>query len=313
MSKEKNCLILNSKYFGEDYLKTKIDEEIDNKLNRIYYDDDKVIDRQKIMIEIKDELENYYERLMHQQYMDESVKKVFKKYGECKVVKLLKEIDEYNRNYEYVRIRTVVTEDEIEEFLNYIKDYELRPTIEPLNAKTFLKLCRICYDAAPIRVYPKGISDYYIYKDERGSAFHEDSTVLDPKCYEDDKEFLEHYPLGAYHFEEIRFGGPCLQLTPCTIGLKIDNTIKAVKAWSGSFYSRTYSGETCGRTIKMYNALRRNGYPIVFHDPYETLDSYLGHIPDRDLGYKYYNSVEEAVTAINRKNEKGGNYETTNS
>ena len=250
--------------------------------------------------------EDDYKELIHKQYMDDDVERVFKKYGEENVIKTLKEIEEYEEKYEKVRIRTVVTEDEIEEFFNYAKDYELKPTIEPLNAKTFLKLCRICYDAAPVRVYPKCISDYYIYKDERGSAFHEDSTVLDPECYEDDKKFLEHYPLGAYHFEELRFGGPCLNLTPCIIGLNVDNTIKAVRAWTGSFYSRTYDANTCGRTIKMYNALRRNGYPITFFDPYKTLDCYLGTFPDENrYGYKYFNSVEEAINAVEgrRQNE----------
>ena len=56
----------------------------------------------------------------------------------------------------------------------------------------------------------------------------------------------------------------------------------------------------------MYNALRKNGYPITFHDPYKTLDNYLGHTPDDSLGYKYYNSLEEAISATNKKDEKGG-------
>ena len=303
MRNEKKYLIINSKYFGEDYLKTKIDEELESKRLSLY--DDEKIDMQKEIIDAKDSLEEIYENLMHMQYMDANVENVFKKYGEEEVVKSLKRIEEHLYKYQDVRIRIVVSEDEIEEFLEYIKDYELRPTIEPLNAKTFLKLCRICYDAAPIKVYPEGISDYFIYKNERGSAFHEDSTVLDPECYENDENFLAHYPLGAYHFEEIRFGGPCLSLTPCTIGLNIDNTIKAVRAWSGSFWSKTFNGETCGRAIKMYNELRRNGYPITFHDPYETLTNYLGSVPDDSLGCKYFDSVKDAISMIEKQSKKG--------
>lgn len=308
MSKEKKYLILDSKYFGEDYLKTKIDEEIDRKRYRLFsdYDENKEADEQSNIIKIKDGLEEYFERIMHQQYMSDDVKNVFQKYGEKNVIDFIKVIEEYEKKYENVRIRTIVTEDEIEEFLNNIKDFKLTPTIEPLNTKTFLKICRICFDAAPIKIYPKGVSDFYVYKDEKGGSFSEYITVLDPKCYEDDKEFISNYPVGAYHFEELIFGGPCLSLHPCTIGINIDNTIKAVRAWTGNFYSRTYDGETCGRTIKMYNALRQNGYPIIFDDPYVTLDSYLGSIPDNSLGIKYYNSVEEAISAINKKSGEGG-------
>ena len=304
MSKVKKYSILDSKYFGEDYLKTKIDNEIERKRYSMFSDDEEKDDEQNEVLKIKDELEEYFEQVMHKQYMSDDVKNVFKKHGEENVVKFLKKIEEYSEKYERVRIRTVVTEDEIEEFLNNIKDYKLIPTTEPLNAKTFLKLCRICYDAAPIKVYPEGISDYYIYNDERGSAFHEDRTVLDPKCYEDDEEFLEHYPIGAYHFEEIRFGGPCLNLRSCTI--LDENTFETVRAWTGIFYSKTYDGETCGRTIKMYNALRKNGYPITFHDPYETLNCYLGHIPDENrYGEKYFNTVEEAIKAIDGEKKEG--------
>lgn len=308
MSRENKYLILDSKYFGEDYLKTQIDDEIEQMRYTIFsdYDEYEKLDEQSKLAKIKEGLEEYFERIMHQQYMSDNVENVFNKYGEEQVVSFLKTIEDYRKKYERVRIRTIVTEDEIEEFLNNIKDFELRPTIEPLNAKTFLKLCRICYDAAPVRVYPDGISDYFIYKDERGSAFHEDSTLLDPECYEDVDKFLEHYPLGAYHFEEIRFGGPCLTLTPRRVGLNVGNTIESVRAWDGYFYSKTYNGETCGRAIKMYNALRKNGYPITFHDPYKTLDNYLGHTPDDSLGYKYYNSLEEAISATNKKEEKGG-------
>ena len=297
MSKEKKYPILDSEYFGEDYLKKQIDDEIERNRYSIFSDEEEKDDEKNKIQKIKDGLEEYFESIMHQQYMSDNVKDVFKKYGEENVVKFLKKIEEYRVKYEKVRIRTVVTEDEIEEFLNNIKNYKLRPTTEPLNAKTFLKLCRICYDAAPIRVYPEGISDYFIYKDERGSAFHEDSTVLDPKCYEDDEEFLKHYPFGAYHFEEIRFGGPCLNLkSSITLG---DNLFETVRALTGSFYSKAYDGETCGRTIKMYNALRKNGYSITFDDPYETLNHYLGHIPDENrYGYKYFNTVEEAMKAI---------------
>lgn len=250
----------------------------------------------------------YFKDLLHKQYMDENVENVFKKYGKKNVINCLKEIEEYENKYGNVRIRTVVSEDEIEEFLNYIKDYKLKSTIEPLNAKTFLKLCRICYDAAPIKVYPKCISDYYIYKDERGSAFHEDRTVLDPECYEDDEKFLEHYPIGAYHFEEIRFGGPCLSLEPCHIMIECDGKYQVVRAWNGSFYSKTSTGETCGRAIKMYNALRRNGYPITFWKPYETLYSYLGHAPDEsNYGYKYFNSIDEAINSVEKEGDKDEN------
>ena len=38
MRNEKKYLIINSKYFGEDYLKTKIDEELESKRISLYDD-----------------------------------------------------------------------------------------------------------------------------------------------------------------------------------------------------------------------------------------------------------------------------------
>ena len=93
MRNEKKYLIINSKYFGEDYLKTKIDEELESKRISLY--DDEKIDMQKEIIDAKDSLEEIYENLMHMQYMDASVENVFKKYGEEEVVKSLKRIEEH--------------------------------------------------------------------------------------------------------------------------------------------------------------------------------------------------------------------------
>ena len=135
MSRDNRYLIIDSKFFGEDYLKAQIDEEIERKRYMIFsdYDEYEKLDEQSKLAKFKKELEEYFEQIMHQQYMSDNVENVFNKYGEEQVVSFLKTIEDYRKKYERVRIRTIVTEDEIEEFLNNIKDFELRPTIEPLD------------------------------------------------------------------------------------------------------------------------------------------------------------------------------------
>ena len=311
MNKENKHLIINSKYFGEKYLKKIIDRNVDYAKGELFFSESAYSDVDANIVKIKDEIEEKFEKFMYAQYMEADVNKVFKKYGEEEVINYLKTIADYSHKYSNVRIRTRVSEDEIEEFLNYIKDYELEKIIAPLNAKEFLKICRICYDAAPLYVFPKGISDYFVYKTERGTSFHEDGSVLTPEFYENDEEFIDHYGFSSYHFEELRFGGPCMRLEGRVIhnfpfdekGDLCDETKWSNKTmWNGSFYSKTYDAETCGRAIKMYNALRRKGYPIVYFDPYKTLDNYLGHRFDEDrYGYKYFDTVDDAIKTIEGK------------
>ena len=84
MSRDNRYLIIDSKYFGEDYLKTQIDEEIERKRYTIFsdYDEYEKLDEQSKLAKIKEGLEEYFERIMHQQYMSDNVENVLKKYGE---------------------------------------------------------------------------------------------------------------------------------------------------------------------------------------------------------------------------------------
>ncbi|MBR1455010.1 MAG: hypothetical protein IJ593_10290 [Lachnospiraceae bacterium] len=289
--------IINSQYFDKEFIDNCIEIWIYNSDNELFSKTRDESNEKKIEI-AKNEIETAFAKRIGRQYMSEDIEYVYNKYGEQNVIKFIQNLIDFNSKYGDVRIRTILSEEEIEEFLNYAKDNDVKPSTIPMNAKNFLKMCRICYDAAPVKLYPKGISDYYIYQDERGSAFHEDSTVLDKDCYEDDNKFLEKYPGGAYHFEEIRFGGPSIYIKPKSYHKKSGKKYVNVRTWTASF-----SGKTCedGRSIKMFIALRRKKYPIIVDEPEEMLYSYLGSDLDNSLGYKYFNGIDEAKKYVKSK------------
>ena len=286
VSGENKLYVLNSKYLSKEYVESTLDKYIkkleSNWSSKIHEINDENEKKEKAKLW----LDEYCVNVICIQYMNENIEEIFKKQNEKQVTNFLKKYIEFDEVYGKVRIRTIVKEDEIEEFLNYAKDSHLKKINKPLNGKNFLKMCRVCFDAAPYKMFPDFISDYFIYRYERGSSFENDHAMIDPKCYESEKEFLKKYPLYGYHLEEIRFGGPCVH-------------INRISKWVGSFSARTSSPEVNGRVIKMYNALRKNGYPLTIDEPYKVLNSYLGWINDNEISgvYEWFNSIEEAISS----------------
>ena len=158
-----------------------------------------------------------------------------------------------------------VAPEELEEFRQLATDTDKIPietlaeTAPLLTTNSYLKMCRLVYDATSLWKYPDDISTEHIYCKERvlngSSILHIDR--------DSPEEFARSfYP--TYHYEELWFGGPALYIGDESVrsGKSCYTTPKIFGKWTGWIGSHYYDSVKLYRSVKMYIALRKNGYPI---------------------------------------------------
>ena len=135
----------------------------------------------------------------------------------------------------------------------------LAETAPVLTTNSYLKMCRLVYDATSLWKYPDDISTEHIYCKERvlngSSILHIDR--------DSPEEFARSfYP--TYHYEELWFGGPALYIGDESVrsGKSCYTTPRIFGKWTGWIGSHYYDSVKLYRSVKMYIALRKNGYPI---------------------------------------------------
>lgn len=211
------------------------------------------------------------------QYMCLDIDKIFKKYGEEKVINFANRISEYYENsiffkgfeysvYSYGRLSYEIKKhfyDLSQTFnINLKKEY----SIEEL-----LKLSRVCFDVAPTNIYIDDVSDYYIYANENGFKITDDYRILsaitdsenigfikEPDCLSNVKEFT-----GDRYYDkvvEFQIKGSSFNLVKQKKGVyKFD-----INKWNLSDLTRG---------ILMYIGLREKGYNLSV-DAVEVLKQY---------------------------------------
>lgn len=118
------------------------------------------------------------------QYMCIDIDKIFMKYGEEKVINFVNKISKYYvdsiffRGFSYSNDSYGKLSYEVKK-----KFYDLSLSVdenlkEKYSIKEFLKLCRVCFDAAPVNIYIDEVSDYYIYAKENDFKISDDYRVL---------------------------------------------------------------------------------------------------------------------------------------
>lgn len=178
--------IIDSKYIDMDVIKkrfgidTKWDmynvEEFIKKYGKKVYDR---INREKLIsvdLQLRQDL--------IRQYMCIDIDKIFKKYGEEKVINFVNKISKYYVNSIFFRGFTY-SNDSYGKLSYEVKKkfYDLSLSVdenlkEKYTIKEFLKLCRVCFDAAPENIYIDEVSDYYIYAKENDFKISDDYRVL---------------------------------------------------------------------------------------------------------------------------------------
>ncbi len=178
--------IIDSKYIDMDVIKkrfgidTKWDyynvEEFIKKYGKKVYDR---INREKLIsvdLQLRQDL--------IRQYMCIDIDKIFMKYGEEKVINFVNKISKYYvdsiffRGFSYSNDSYGKLSYEVKK-----KFYDLSLSVdenlkEKYSIKEFLKLCRVCFDAAPVNIYIDEVSDYYIYAKENDFKISDDYRVL---------------------------------------------------------------------------------------------------------------------------------------
>ena len=270
--------IIDSKYIDMDVIKkrfgidTKWDyynvEEFIKKYGKKVYDR---INREKLIsvdLQLRQDL--------IRQYMCIDIDKIFMKYGEEKVINFVNKISKYYvdsiffRGFSYSNDSYGKLSYEVKK-----KFYDLSLSVdenlkEKYTIKEFLKLCRVCFDAAPVNIYIDEVSDYYIYAKENDFKISDDYRVLnaitdpekigvikEPDVLNNVKEFSEvkYYDyINAFQIKGSSF-----------------NLIKQKGAYK--FEINKWYLPDLTRGILMYIKLREKGYNLTV-DAVEVLKKY---------------------------------------
>ncbi|MBR1453117.1 MAG: hypothetical protein IJ593_00500 [Lachnospiraceae bacterium] len=297
-------LLVNSKYMNQNIVNKNIDNMIHSSLYSYEYEGLTEKEKNELVSEKRIALEECFTITAIKLFREINIKKAFDTYGEKKVVEQVLRMDNYYERFSKIEIEMDITDEELDRFIKYSYDKEenMKPYDDEMTGRKFLKLCRLCYDAAPKYPFPKDVSDFYVYSSMKGGNLeHEYYHVLSEEIDIDSpKDFVKYHNCG-YHTEELKFGGPCISFTHHNIFQRGKNR------WTAHFYGKS---EKEWRTIKMYLALRDNGYPVEILEPEKVISGYLtsSKIYSRDswYGHKHYvKSAEEAIKLAKKLNEKG--------
>ena len=134
---------------------------------------------------------------------------------------------------------------------------QLSETAPILTVNSYLKMCRIVYDAATLWKYPDDISTEFLLSKAR---------LMNSVFYGIDRDSPEEFARSyytRYHHEELWFGSPDLNITDESARSGPGYTMpKIFGKWTGSVYCNGFSHTDLFRGVKMYIALRENGYPV---------------------------------------------------
>ncbi len=128
-----------------------------------------------------------------------------------------------------------------------------------------MDMCRLVYDAVSLCEIPSIIPTAYLFEEKRLIG-RQGLLFID---WDDTEKFAEKYSC-SYHPEEIWFGSPRLYITDYP--RSSDNYPKSYIKWNGVVVGRRYHAYD---TIKMYCALRRNGYPVTCCEYERIYDEYM--------------------------------------
>lgn len=158
----------------------------------------------------------------------------------------------------------VVSPEELVEFRQLAADTDKIPmemlaeSAPVLTISSYLKMCRIVYDATSLWKYPNDITTEHIYGKER--MIEGVSRVYTDW---DSPEEFARFLCTQYHSEELWFGGPALNIENESKWSNQEYTYpKIFRKWIGRVGDRYFDSVKLYRCVKMYLALRKNGYPI---------------------------------------------------
>lgn len=134
-----------------------------------------------------------------------------------------------------------------------------------LTVNSYLKMCRIVYDATSLWKYPDDVSTEFLFCKARlmNSGFY----GIDRDSPE---EFANSYRV-MYHPAELWFGGPWLYIYDESVRTDDSYYIypKVFGRWTGRVACDKNEARMY-RAVKMYIALRESGYPLYFGN-YESI------------------------------------------
>ena len=140
-----------------------------------------------------------------------------------------------------------------------------------LTISSYLKMCRIVYDATTLWKYPSDITTEHIYGKER--MIRGLSRVYTD--WDSPEEFAGFF-FTQYHSEELWFGGPALNIENESKWSNQEYTYpKIFRKWIGRVGDRYFDSVKLYRCVKMYLALRKNGYPIYIRQYYEIYNEVI--------------------------------------
>lgn len=212
--------------------------------------------------------------ILQRQYVSVEVEKILADNKKEEIVDFLNRLIESKLKYRmhYNNQISLITIGELEEFMKLAEQTDKLPKEELskaanlLTTRSYLDMCRIVYDAISEWKYPSDISTAYLFCDARAFDFkHEYEHGILGAEWDSAEQFACRFN-GSYHNEELRFGGPKLYIDDesSRVGKNVYTSPRIYGQWTGCVCCRVYDIKAVYQAIKMYNALRKEGYPIYF-------------------------------------------------
>ncbi|MBR1453116.1 MAG: hypothetical protein IJ593_00495 [Lachnospiraceae bacterium] len=293
-SKYINTNLANKEYFIRDPFKDKSIVEYDELYGKGSYKEDVT----KRMLNAEFQLQNELKR----QYMDTDLRKIFQKHGEKEIMDFLNkfmecQIDKYKKQIyyhpNYVGFLTDETRNKFIKLSNTVK----KEKGKELTTKEFFKLYRDCYEIAPIYMYPKEATDYFVYSHENGFNYVEDYYIINELKNIDYIKDWENKDLARYEITtyvhrsyDYKIDAKMYQLNH---GLHLYRNNKT-GVWTLIFRGWI---DVCIRTIKQYIGLREMGYNLAI-DAKKVLEYY-----DYEIKYVKMKIEEDRLKKEKEKNE----------
>lgn len=207
--------------------------------------------------------------ILQKQYLEVDVENILANYNINEIIDFLNRLIYSKLAYKNERKNQgpLITSKELEEFKNFagqvekIQKSELAKTAPELTTRTYLDMCRVVYDAIFEWKYPADISTAYLFCEARMFSFKHE---LDEGILGIDWDSAEQFAFrfnSSYHNEELKFGGAKLYIN---VESASDTFPETYRQWTGNLCYSPYDQEDMYQAVKMYNALRRNKYPIYF-------------------------------------------------
>lgn len=150
--------------------------------------------------------------------------------------------------------------DDLEEFKQFAQQSEgelfnkLINKAPVLTTRSYLDMCRVIYDAVFDKEYISNLSTAELFCKARLFGYeHERIYGILGGDWDSPKDFKISF-MCSYHNEEVIFGGPHLYIEEINLG------------WYGLICENGKDTEHLITAVKMFNALRKNKYPIRFYE-----------------------------------------------